>query len=89
MNPFQAIMGQMMGTPARPQMPQGNGMDWNAMMGQLQANPGAMLEKAGYKVPAEAMGNPQAMVMHLMQSGQIAPQMMQRIAPMLNMMGVR
>lgn len=96
-NPFQAIMGRMM--PQAPQMPQataqggqtGNQLqpDWNALMGQLQANPSVMLKQAGYNVPDELNGNPQAMVMHLMQSGQIGGPMMQKIQPFLQRMGIR
>lgn len=97
MNPFQAIMGRMM--PQASQMPQipasGNQMnnqsqpDWNALMGQLQANPGDALKKAGYDVPEELIGNPQATVMHLIQSGQVSSPLMQRIQPFLSRMGIR
>ena len=97
MNPFQAIMGRMpQQAPQMPPMPvagqQGQNQpqpDWNALMGQLQANPVGMIRNAGYNVPDELNGNPQAMVMHLMRSGQIGGPMMQKIAPMLNRMGVR
>lgn len=61
---------------------------WIAQMGRLQANPGDMLRKRGYSVPDELTGNPQAMVMHLMQSGQINSPMMQRIRPYLQRMGI-
>ena len=97
MNPFQAIMGRMM--PQASQMPQipasGNQMnnqsqpDWNALMGQLQANPGDVLKTAGYNVPEELIGNPQATVMHLLQTGQVSNPLMQRIQPFLNRMGVK
>lgn len=66
-----------------------NGQDWNALMGQLQANPAEMIRKAGYNVPDELSGNPQASVMHLLRTGQIGGPMMQRIMPMLNRMGVK
>ena len=58
-------------------------------MGQLQANPGEMLKNAGYSIPDELSGNPQGIVMHLMQSGQISNPVMQRIAPFLQRMGIR
>ena len=59
-------------------------------MRQLQANPAQMIKQAGYNVPDEIANNPQAAVMHLIQSGQIGGPMMQRIGPMINrMMGRR
>ena len=54
---------------------------------QLQSNPREFIEKAGVKIPEEMMGNPQAMVMHLIQTGQVSSPVMQRIAPMIRMMG--
>lgn len=60
-----------------------------ALMGQLQANPVEMLRSAGYHVPDELNGNPQAMVQHLMQTGQVGGPIMQRIQPMLRMMSGR
>lgn len=60
-----------------------------AMMNALRANPGEMLRGAGYNVPEEMAGNPQGMVMHLIQSGQVSGPMMQRIQPMLQRMGFR
>lgn len=92
MNPlYNALFGTKQGQiPASSTPMQNNStQDWNAYMGQLQANPVGMLSKAGYSIPEELNGNPQAMVMHLMQSGQIGGPMMQRIAPMLQKMGVR
>lgn len=53
-------------------------------MSQLRANPAQMIRQAGYNVPDEIIGNPQATVMHLIQSGQVSSPMMQRIGPMLN-----
>lgn len=92
MNPlFQALVNAKQGQMARPQqqMANGQGQDWNAIMGQLQANPAGMLQNAGYNVPDELSGNPQAMVQHLMQTGQIGGPMMQRIQPFLQRMGIR
>ena len=92
MNPlYDALVAAKQGQiPASaPQMQNNPAQDWNASMGQLQANPSNMLKQAGYNVPEELSGNPQAMVMHLMRSGQIGGPMMQKIAPMLQRMGVR
>ena len=55
-------------------------------MAQLQANPAQMIKQAGYNVPDEIANNPQAAVMHLIQSGQVGGPMMQRIGPMINRM---
>ena len=92
MNPLYSMMtGQaQMPAEAAPETSAGNRapMDWNAAMGQLRANPAAMLRQAGYNVP-EGCKDPQAMVMHLMRSGQIGGPMMRMIGPMLQKMGVR
>jgi len=90
MNPlFNALFGQKQGQGAFPQTQAQNNppQDWNALMGQLQANPAEMVRKAGYNVPDEISGNPQATVMHLIQSGQVGGPMMQRIMPMIQRMG--
>lgn len=39
---------------------------------QLRSNPSAMLKQAGYNVPDNIENNPQAIINHLMQSGQIS-----------------
>lgn len=84
---FGIKQGQIPTSPAPSQ--NSSGQDWNAIMGQLQANPAEMLGKAGYNIPQEASGNPQAMVMHLLQTGQIGGPMMQKIQPFLQRMGIR
>lgn len=92
MNPlYNALFGTKQGQiPASAAPMQNNSTrDWNAYMWQLQANPAGMLSKVGYSVPEELNGNPQAMVMHLMQSGQIGGPMMQKIQPFLQRMGFR
>lgn len=58
----------------------------NDAMRQLQSDPAGTLRQRGFSVPDEIAGNPQATVMHLIQSGQVGGQMMQRIQPMLNML---
>lgn len=92
MNPlYDALVGTKQGQipTSDTQMQNNSNMNWNALMGQLQANPSVMLKQAGYNVPDELNGNPQAMVMHLMQSGQIGGPMMQKIQPFLQRMGIR
>lgn len=79
---FNMLMGG--GQATMPQMPQMTNM--SDAMTQLRNNPAQMIKQAGYNVPEEIAGNPQATVMHLLQSGQIGGQAMQRIQPMLNML---
>ena len=70
-----------------PQAPQ---MNFQDAMHQLQENPAQLMKQAGFNVPDEIANNPQASVMHLIQSGQVGGPMMKRIQPMLNrLMGRR
>ena len=50
---------------------------------QIQRDPLGMAKKAGYQIPENLADNPQAMVMHLIQTGQVGGSMLQQIAPML------
>ena len=52
-------------------------------MQQLRQDPIGMARQAGYNIPENLAGNPQAMVQHLIQSGQISNPMLQRIMPMI------
>ena len=56
---------------------------------QLKNNPQQFVQQAGWNIPQEIMGNPQAMVMHLIQTNQVGGAAVQRILPMMKMMGVR
>ena len=56
-------------------------------MKQLMNNPEQFVKQAGWNIPPEIMGDPQKMVMHLIQTGQVSSPVMQRIAPMIRMMG--
>jgi len=58
-------------------------------MAQLRQDPAGMIKQAGYNVPDNLAGNPQATVMHLIQTGQVSSPLMQRILPMLRSLGVR
>lgn len=70
-----------------PSMPPNNAnMGMQDAMSQLRADPAGMIRMAGYSVPDELIGNPQATVMHLLRSGQVGGPAMQRIQPMLNML---
>ena len=55
-------------------------------MRQLQRDPMGMAQRAGYQIPENLAGNPQAMVQHLIQSGQVSNPMLQRIMPMIQRM---
>jgi len=56
---------------------------------QLQQNPIEMARQAGYRIPENLAGNPQAMVQHLIQTGQVSNPMLQRILPMMQRMGLK
>lgn len=58
------------------------------MIGQLRADPAKMLGQAGFNIPA-GMNNPQQIVQHLMQSGQIPQGKLQQAMQMAQMMGRR
>lgn len=64
-----------------------NNMD--LQLQQLRNNPQQFVKQAGWDIPQEIMGNPQAMVMHLIQTGQVGGPAMQRILPMIRQMGVK
>ena len=51
---------------------------------RLQDNPKEFLKKFGANVPDELMNDPQAIVMHLIQTGQVRNPMIEKIMPMIN-----
>ena len=53
------------------------------MLRQIQSDPLGAAKKAGFNVPDEISGDPKAMVMHLINSGQVGGPMLQRIMPMI------
>ena len=55
----------------------------NAQLEQIKNDPIGMGRQAGYNIPENLAGNPQAIVQHLIQTGQIGGPMMQRIMPMM------
>lgn len=63
---------------------QGNRMQ--QMMQQLQQDPQGAIRQAGLQIPDEMMGNPQEMVMHLINSGQVNGPVLQRVMPMIRQM---
>ena len=56
-------------------------------MQQLQQDPVGMAKQAGYDIPQSLAGNPQAMVQHLIQSGQVGGQKLQQAMQMIRNMG--
>jgi len=52
-------------------------------MQQLQQDPVGMARQAGYNIPDNLAGNPQAMVQHLIQTGQVSNPVLQKIMPMI------
>ena len=55
---------------------------------QLRNNPQQFVQQAGWNIPTEIMGDPQKMVMHLIQTGQVGGPAVQRILPMIRQMNV-
>jgi hypothetical protein len=64
-----------------------SGQNMQSQLQQLQNDPGGMAQKAGYNIPPNLYGNPQAMVQHLIQTGQVSNPMLQKIMPMIQRMG--
>ena len=56
---------------------------------KLQSDPAGFMKNAGVNVPEEILNDPKAMVMHLIQTGQVSSPMLQRIMPMIRQMGGR
>lgn len=50
---------------------------------RIQRNPQEFFRQAGVNVPQEIMNDPQAIVMHLINTNQVGGQMLQRIMPMI------
>ena len=56
---------------------------------QLRNNPQQFIQQAGWNSPPEMIGDPQRMVMHLIQTGQVGGPAVQRILPMIRQMQAR
>lgn len=61
----------------------GGGPNMQDLMQQIRNDPRGMAQRAGYQIPENLAGNPQAMVQHLIQTGQVGGTAMQRIMPMI------
>ena len=56
---------------------------------QLQKDPLGMAKQAGYQIPENLANNPQAMVQHLIQTGQVSNPMLQKIMPLMQRLGIK
>ena len=65
--------------------PTGNMMQ---MLGQLKQNPLALLQRAGFNIPAN-FNNPQQIIQHLTQTGQISQQQLNQAQQMAQMFGIK
>ena len=61
-------------------------MNIQEALSKMQSNPQEFFKNAGVNVPAEIANNPQAVVMHLINTNQVGGQMLQRIMPMIRQM---
>ena len=62
-------------------------MNMQEALQRIQRNPAEFLKNAGVNVPPEIMNDPQAIVMHLINTNQVGGQMLQRVMPMIRQMG--
>ena len=53
---------------------------------QIRQNPQEFIKQAGWDIPPEMVGNPQQMVMHLIQTNQVSGPMVNMIMPMIRNM---
>ena len=61
----------------------GDGMNYNPeQLQQLMNDPQGMAQRAGYTIP-DSIKDPQAMVQHLIMTGQVSNPILQRIMPMI------
>lgn len=66
----------------------GGGMNPMAMLNQLKTNPLEFLRQRGFNVP-ENLNDPNAIVQHLMNSGQVNQQMYNQARQMAQSFGVK
>ena len=66
----------------------GAGMNMMQMLTQLKNNPMALLQQAGFNVPAN-MNSPQEIIQHLMNSGQVNQSQVNRAQQMAQMFGIK
>lgn len=66
----------------------GGGNNMMQMLSQLKQNPLALLNRAGFNIPA-GLNSPQAIVQHLTQTGQINQNMLNQAQQMAQMFGIK
>lgn len=66
----------------------GGGNNPMTMLAQFRSNPLGMLRQAGYNVP-DGINNPQQIIQHLMNSGQINQQQLSNAQAMAQRFGIR
>lgn len=69
-------------------IPFANGQNPMQMLTQLQSNPLAMLKQAGFNVPTN-INNPQDIIQHLMNSGQITQKQLNDARQMAQNFGMK
>ena len=57
--------------------------DQNEQMRKLQSDPVGIAKQKGFDIPQDIANDPRAMVMHLINSGQVSNPMLQKIMPMI------
>lgn len=62
-------------------------MNMQEALRQIKSNPAEFFKQMKVNVPEEIMNNPQAIVMHLINTQQIGGPMVQRMMPMIRQMG--
>ena len=67
----------------------GGGPNMQDLMQQIRNDPRGMAQRAGYQIPENLAGNPQAMVQHLIQTGQVGGQKLQQAMQMMQRMGMK
>ena len=72
-----SLFDKLNGQPAAGQQPS---------MQDLQKDPIGMARQAGYNIPRNLAGNPQAMVQHLIQTGQVGGPKLQQAMQMIRQM---
>ena len=61
-------------------------MSYQEQLQQIQTNPIELANQKGFNIPEELATNPQAMVQHLINSGQVGGPILQQIMPMIRQM---
>lgn len=66
-----------------------NPMQVMQMLSQFKGNPAQMLSQRGMQVPPGMMSNPEQMVRHLMQTGQVNQNALNQAMQMASQMGIK